>query len=119
MSKLLDLKDINFPDTPLDLASEEAVRKRIVKSSAYITYCIQSHDEDIEVNNNSKLAALTTSTHRNIQENLDPDEYLLRSIIEIEDAIEEINSLDNSYLDYKSELKRVKSKLEDFRPIDN
>lgn len=110
--------DNSFPNTPAKIATNDEIRKHIVKSSAYITYSIKSIEPDQDLKNNSELAALTTATVHNIEDNLHPNKYLLRSIIELENAIDKIEDLNSDFELFCNKLKDIKTGLDEIRPIE-
>lgn len=112
MSKYSELVNIDFPNTPLEIAKKDSIRENIVRASAYITYCLKSDTKDYNIDTDSELAALTTSAFRPIEDNLEPDVYLIRCVNELEDAIEKIDDLDDKHTMYKCELKSLKIKIE-------
>ena len=112
MSKYSKLANIDFPNTPVEIAKQDSIRENIVRASAYITYCLKSDTKDHNIDADSELAALTTSTFRPIEDDLKPDKYLIRCINELDEAIEKIDNLDEKHTIYKCELKSLKRKVE-------
>lgn len=113
MSKYKNLSEIRFPKTPLKIAKKDDIRKHIVRASAYITYFLQESDGNYSVSDESKLAAIATSSVRPIEEDIEPSKYLIRCINELEDAIHKIDNLDEKHTNYKCELKSIKKAIEE------
>lgn len=102
--KLEEIADIEFPDTPLEVASNEEVRHAVVKASAYTTIALDT--AGIEHSRSKEAAAVTDATHE-LKENKTPEEYIELAIQELSYAESEVN--DSMY---QSELKEIRRKLQ-------
>lgn len=112
MPKNKALENIEFPRTPLKIAKKDDIRENIVRASAYIIYFLEESDENYSVSDESKLAAIATSSVRPIEENIDPKKYLIRCVNQLEQAIQKIDDLDEKHTNYKCELKSIKKEIE-------
>lgn len=98
-----NLADLEFPNTPMDVATNDEVRTAVVKASAYVTIALE--EAGIDHSRSQEGAAVTDATH-NLKENKSPEEYIDIAIQELSYAESEV---DNSQ--YQSKLADVRKEL--------
>lgn len=90
MVNYYDLKELNFPNTPITVARHDELRKHIVSSSAYIKFAL--NESNIKYNKDSYAPFLTDATHE-LETGLTAEEYVEASRGEAVLAEELINNL--------------------------
>lgn len=101
---LENISDIEFPNTPMDVAKNTEVRESVVKASAYVTIALDT--AGIDHSRSQEAAAVTDTTH-SLKENRTPEEYIQLSIQELAHAESEVNNNQ-----YQSELRDVRTTLQ-------
>jgi hypothetical protein len=102
--KLERISDLEFPNTPVDIAKNKEVREAVVKASAYVTIALE--ESDISHSRSEEGAAVTDATH-NLKENKTADEYIDLAIQELSYAESEVNNSG-----YQSELADIRETLQ-------
>lgn len=101
---LNQISDLEFPNTPMEIAKNKDVRVAVVKASAYVTLALE--EAGISHSRSQEGAAVTDATH-NLKENKTPEEYIELAIQELAYAETEVS--DNRY---QSQLSEIRSKLQ-------
>lgn len=106
------LIQVDFPSMPQRLLGFNKLRKHMVCSSAYVKFALK--EADIEYEPDLTAALVTDSTH-DLEQDLEPIEYINASLGELslaEDEIENIiNKLDEDDQDKIKDLKYLKEEL--------
>lgn len=104
MTELEDIADLEFPRTPMEIATQDTVRTAVVKAAAYVTFALEEADID---HSRGLEAAMVTDSQYRLKENKTPEEYLDLAIQELAHAESEVDDSD-----YQQELFKIRKTLQ-------
>lgn len=109
MTSLQEITDLEFPNLPMRLASEDAVRVPIVKASAYVTFAFEEAGIDHE---RDQLSAHVTDATHNLREDCTPEEYLtyaVRELATVEGELENEPDLQAQFRNIREQIEPLSS----------
>lgn len=107
MNSFEELESIEL-QTPTEIAQITEIRVPVVKAMAYIDFAVK---ESNYADSLDMTAAMTTDATHELLDLDSPEEYLIQSVLSLENAISVAES--EGYPRYKSKLVEIKELIED------